>query len=138
MSDEEDDSIARKFREYSAAIADKETATAAELYANYSEDEEFIRLVQAYHKTVNSFVDGYRNGQRKSAIEFLKKELYMSDMDIVEMEERFEGTEATIITLVAALKNVHKSITKSGTPMSFWDIHMLLQQEGFWDDLESK
>ena len=39
----------RKFREYIAAIVDNDTCDAAKIYANYADDEDFVKLVNAYH-----------------------------------------------------------------------------------------
>lgn len=42
------------FRRYVAAIADEETADAAEIYANNSDDEEFVAMIEAFHLMIHA------------------------------------------------------------------------------------
>lgn len=42
------------FRRYVAAIADEDTAEAAEIYANHSDDTEFVTMVEAFHLMIHA------------------------------------------------------------------------------------
>lgn len=118
----------KKFREYTAAVIDKETSKAAELYANYSEDEAFVNMVTAFH----GLSDAVSRSQRRSAIEFLKEELYMTDYDIAELEEELAGPKSPTITDYAdALRELQKNISKRGCKMSVWEIEQILKSDEF-------
>lgn len=127
MSEKNNASFVKKFREYTAAIIDKETSKAAELYANYSDDETFINIVKAYH----AMVDGFKEGQRIGSIEFLKEELYMTDYDIKEIEQELAGSESTIVDFAAAMMDLHRNINKKGCKMSVWELQQILKSDEF-------
>ena len=117
----------KKFREYTAAVIDKETSKAAELYANYSEDETFVNMVTAFH----GLSDAVSRSQRRSAIEFLKEELYMTDYDIEKLEEQLAGPKSNITDYADALRELQENIGKKGCKMSVWDIEQILKSDEF-------
>lgn len=49
--------IEQIFREYTAAIADKEMVEAAEIYANYASNPEFLTLAKFYHSLLETLRD---------------------------------------------------------------------------------
>lgn len=120
--------IDRVFREYTAAIADNETGDAAEIYANYADNEKFNLLTKAFH----AIVGGFNEGRQKGSITFLKEELYFDDYQIAELQNQFSGTSCTIDDFVAAILNLQSNLRKQGVEMSPYEIHQMLENgEGF-------
>jgi len=52
-----------EFRKYTIALADEETAAAAEIYANNFESTEFMLMTKAFHALLDGFRDGIASGQ---------------------------------------------------------------------------
>jgi len=52
-----------EFRKYTIALADEETAAAAEIYANNFESTEFMLMTKVFHALLDGFRDGIASGQ---------------------------------------------------------------------------